>query len=211
MEETEKACESEDNYFDATTRSMNTSPVPEDATSEPAIQDQVKRDTPKEDQQHNLHTQNPPESLTEDTSQTPEEPEDTRKPQNQSLNNDHQEKTPTVEEKDDFHTEDIEATETAEESDYDQETDIDSYSECTVILTANTHMEASATDNIPTSIEEVGCTFVTTCLCKFLEHLSSLTNKQISEELYYMLSVLDQYLYDNLAGILTACEQIMNL
>ena len=82
-------------------------------------------------------------------------------------------------------------------ADYDQETDIDSSSECTVIPTANTDMKAPAANNIPTSIEGVGCTFVTTCLYNFLEHLSSFTNKQIFEEVYYILSVLDQYLYDN--------------
>ena len=58
-------------------------------------------------------------------------------------------------------TADTEAMDTAEDSDYYQETDADSTSECTVILVVNTDAVSPETNTVPTPIEEVGCPFVT--------------------------------------------------
>ena len=71
MEDAEKACEWDDNYFDAMTRSINTLPVPQELTTEPAMADQVQMDIPKDNHELNQQIQNLPESLTEDTGTTP--------------------------------------------------------------------------------------------------------------------------------------------
>ena len=50
MQEAEKACELDDNYFDAVTRSTNTSPVPETPASKSAVLEQDLNDTPNKSQ-----------------------------------------------------------------------------------------------------------------------------------------------------------------
>ena len=66
-----------------------------------------------------------------------------------------------------------------------------------MIPVVNTDAVSPETDTVPTSIEEVSCPFITAQLHKSLEQLSSFSDKQAVLELYHMLSVLDQYLYDN--------------
>ena len=58
--------------------------------------------------------------------------------------------------------EDTEVLDTDEYSAHYEETDADSASEHTVIPAAKTDAETPATNDIQTSIERVGCAFVTT-------------------------------------------------
>ena len=48
---------------------------------------------------------------------------------------------------------------------------------------------------IPT--EKIGCIFITECLQKYLEEYQPSSDKQAFLDLYHMISLLDQYLYDN--------------
>ena len=100
IEDAEKACELDDNYFDAMTRSTNTSPVPQEVTSEPTMADQVQIDIPKDNHQLNQQIQNLLESLTEDTSATPEQTKDHHDLNNPNLQQDHQEELSPTEQND---------------------------------------------------------------------------------------------------------------
>ena len=60
-----------------------------------------------------------------------------------------------------LHVEDTEVPDTDEHSDDYEDTDVNSASECTIIPAAKTDADTPATNDVPTSIEKVGCAFVT--------------------------------------------------
>ena len=183
MQDAEKVHESNDNYLNAMTRSTNKSPVPDDSISKPIVLNQDQKDTVKKYQQVKQPMQNTPESLGKDTSTSSEETDNIHKPENLKPQKDHPEESLPTEQEEEPQTEDTEATDTAEDSEYYQETDDDRMSDpssqyrCSV--TRNRHR---------TNTNRRG---------KSLEQLSSFSDKQAVLELYHMLSVLDQYLYDN--------------
>ena len=88
MQEAEKACKSDDNYFDAVTRSTNTSPMPETPALKSAALEQDLNNTENSQQAKQL-MQNILESLNEDTGQPTEEPDKDNKADNPDSNSKH--------------------------------------------------------------------------------------------------------------------------
>ena len=58
-------------------------------------------------------------------------------------------------------------------------------------------MELFPTDDVTIPNEKVGCIFVTVHLQQFLEGYLPPSDKQAFLDIYHMLSLLDNYLYDN--------------
>ena len=65
------------------------------------------------------------------------------------------------------------------------------------IQMGNAIIEPFKTDNITIPNEKVGCIFVTMRLQKYLEEYPPSSDKQAFLDIYHMLSLLDQHLYDN--------------
>ena len=58
-------------------------------------------------------------------------------------------------------------------------------------------IEPFTTDDVMIPNENIGCIFVTIYLQKYLEEYVPTSDKQAFLDIYHMLSLLDQYLYDN--------------
>ena len=71
-------------------------------------------------------------------------------------------------------------------------------------------IEPFITDDITIPNEKVGCIFVSIHLQRYLEECLPSSEKQAFLDIHHMLSLLDQYLYDNYRQHITACHLVMN-
>ena len=69
--------------------------------------------------------------------------------------------------------------------------------DCTAIQMGNPVIEPFTTSDVRIPTEKVDCLFITECLQKYLEEYQPSLDKQAFLDLYNMISLLDQYLYDN--------------
>ena len=65
------------------------------------------------------------------------------------------------------------------------------------IQTGKPVIEPFTTDDVTIPNEKVGCIFVTIHLQKYLEEYPPSLDEKAFLDIYHMLSLLDQYLYDN--------------
>ena len=72
----------------------------------------------------------------------------------------------------------------------------DTFEETTPTQSEQLHTLPTSTDEVRMPIKKVGCILVTSHLKQFLEDYPSSSEKQVFLDIYYMLSLLDKYLYD---------------
>ena len=111
-------------------------------------------------QQKKKSLHNTPGPLKEDTSQQTEEQDEDNKSVIPDANINYLDELALIEEEEESQFEDIDATETAAESEYCPETDAESIIEDTIIPTDNADPEMPEQHTIPTPLEKVGCFFV---------------------------------------------------
>ena len=73
----------------------------------------------------------------------------------------------------------------------------DTPKETTSIESERLHTSPTSTNEVIMPTKKVGCTLVTSHLKQFLEDYPSSSEKQVSLDIYHMLSLLDKYLYDH--------------
>ena len=199
MQDAEQLRASEDNYFDGTIRSTNTSPMLEveeqvDQTSQnnsfPAKQEFID----KKESAINI-----PESQKIDTGYPSQLQAVSNSISHQGIDldvnlqddqlQDEEEQDPT---KQDTLVHDTDVS----QDEYDS-TAIDIVADSMTIQMGKPVMEPFTTDDVTMPHQKVGCTFVTICLQQYLEEYLPSSDKQAFLDIYHMLSLLDRYLYDN--------------
>ena len=197
MQDAERQHQKDDNYFDAITLYNNTLPVPQIVESTPCSPEHNKKDMMEKSQPPVQSIQGIPEPQEEDTSKAILTSEQDDNHTNADDAEESHNLSTIQEETSPAEIQHPNTTEKTTQDESEDDTDPKTTTEETIVPVSNPDSDMAETTATSSTIEEVGSPHLTLQLHKFLEQFSSFSNKQAFLQLYHMLSILDQYLYEN--------------